>query len=368
MPVYLYERSYKSGRRKGMVRFCLMHYDKGQRRYENLMLYSPNKRSDPAQYKLMRKTAEMMRAKREAENFLDAKGLPNFERLNASFPDYFEAWAAKKRVSNYRGAFKALEKFLGGVPLPFSGITPYWIECYQNHLKENYTSNTANVYYAHLKTAVKMAYKHSILQTNPLERVTNTVRPKEVERRFLSLEEIGKLVATECPKPELKRAFLFSCFSGLRISDVRTLRWGNIIKNDNLEFRQRKTGGLEYFPLSDAAKTLLEEQRASLPDPCLVTDTMQIFHLPPSNSAGRYLGEWAKNAGVEYFTFHAARHSFATLSISHGADIYTVSKLLGHKDLKTTMIYGKIIDSKKREAVALLPALPGTVKRLPEHQ
>ena len=156
--------------------------------------------------------------------------------------------------------------------------------------------------------------------------------------------------------PTLKQAALFAALTGLRYCDLRQLRWSSVHYGEEvgyqLRFRQQKTGSVETMPLSEAAYGLLRERPAE--------DTLLFAGLPLAlgNSANAYIKAWVKAAGIEkHITFHCFRHSFATLQLTLGVDIYTVSKLLGHKEVKTTQIYGRIVDEKKRSAAERLGAV-----------
>ena len=175
---------------------------------------------------------------------------------------------------------------------------------------------------------------------------------RETYRSFLTIDEIRKLAAAPCRNPDVKRAFLFSCYTGLRFSDVKALTWANV-RDDSIDFRQQKTQGMEYLPLPVAARKILYVKKGAQ---VLPVQTNRIFSLPDKTTTGEHLKKWCKEAGMtKRITFHTSRHTFATLALSQGADLYTVSKLLGHKDISTTQIYAKIVDQKKKDAVALLP-------------
>ena len=156
-----------------------------------------------------------------------------------------------------------------------------------------------------------------------------------------------KLVPVECELPELKKAFLFSALTGLRWSDIAKLKWSEIQHSNEygyyIRFRQKKTKGAETQPISEQAVNLLGERKE--PED-------KIFDaLNYSAWSNLKLQQWIYRAGIHKdITFHCARHTYATLQLTLGTDIYTVSKMLGHKELRTTQIYAKIIDEKKHEA------------------
>ena len=159
---------------------------------------------------------------------------------------------------------------------------------------------------------------------------------------------------TPCIYESIKQSYLFCCFCGLRISDVRTLRWGDIDTEDGqarLKIVMHKTKNQLYLPLSEQALKWLPERGDA-------QDSDNIFSLPPKNTMMRNLRIWAQNAGItKNVTFHTSRHTFATMNITAGVDLYTTSKLLGHTNIAITQIYAKIIDKKKDEAVNLVSNL-----------
>ena len=161
------------------------------------------------------------------------------------------------------------------------------------------------------------------------------------------------MISTELENIEVKKAYVFSCFTGLRISDVKSLTWSQIQEN-KLSFRQKKTKGLEYLPL---AKTAIKYLYMNV-DMQEINPDKNVFLLGKDETTNNILRKWAKKAKVnKYLTFHSARHTFATLSLSSGIDLYTVSKMMGHKSIKMTEIYAKIINKTVEEAVTKLPII-----------
>ena len=150
-----------------------------------------------------------------------------------------------------------------------------------------------------------------------------------------------------------RRAFLFACLCGLRYSDVRSLTWAEVHEEDGrvrLIFTQVKTGGREYLDLSEQAAELMGVRGKPLervfPELARVTNT----------ATNRRVRRIAKAAGIDkHLSFHCSRHTFGTMMLSLDTDIYTVSKLLGHRSIQSTQVYTKIMDKKKREAVDKIP-------------
>ncbi|WP_311709653.1 site-specific integrase [Riemerella anatipestifer] len=202
-----------------------------------------------------------------------------------------------------------------------------------------------------MRAALKEAHRNKLIADNPTTRV-RSIKEEETNRQYLILEEIQKLVNTECDNSLLKRAFLFSCMTGLRFSDIENLKWKNVNYDENtgwtLNFVIKKTKAIEYLPINEQAIKLIGEKGK---------DEEKVFEgLIYSAYNNKKLRKWIAKAGIDkHITFHSARHSFATLQLTMDTDIYTVSKLLGHKNVKTTEIYAKVIDKKKINAVLKIP-------------
>lgn len=127
-----------------------------------------------------------------------------------------------------------------------------------------------------------------------------------------------------------------------------------------MEFIQVKTGEVETLPVSEQAAAILRSQSNAEVSPRIISEVPAeaVFKLGAQQSIDKAIRQWVKRAGVEKrISFHCARHTFATLGLTCGVDLYTMSKLLGHRDIASTQIYAKIIDKKKLEAVAMLPTL-----------
>ena len=152
----------------------------------------------------------------------------------------------------------------------------------------------------------------------------------------------------------MKDSFLFSCLTGLRFSDIKSLKWENITYDSKngyiIKFTQQKTKNTEYLPVSEQSIKILGERKKD--------DDLVFKDLIYSAYHNKMLHKWVEDAEIDkHITFHSARHTFATLQLTMNTDIYTVSKLLGHRHLKTTEIYAKVIDKKKISAVSNMPNL-----------
>ena len=216
------------------------------------------------------------------------------------------------------------------------------------------TDATIHAYFKFVTAVLNKASSKGLIAVNPVAALEMRERPqgRSPERTFLSLDEVSRLIDTPCPAyPILKNMFLFACFTGLRCSDVKALTWKKV--DDNMiGTTMQKTQKAIYIPISNNARRWLPERGFAGPEDKVFTG------YPTINTVCRTIDKWAKDAGIDkHVTFHIARHTFATLSLEYGADLYTVSKLLGHQRVTTTQIYAKIVDKKKEEAVNLIPDL-----------
>ena len=336
-------------------------------RREFLGLYLFDKAKNPIDKQHNKETlqlAEQIRQKREnhlnkPEIYtgyeLEQKRIKELGEQN--FVAYFKTLADKRKASNHDNwvsAYNYLETFTKG-NLKFADLNEKFCNEFKEYLlttksnkssKTTLSQNSAVSYFNKLKATLKQAYKDGYLQTDINAKI-EPVKQAETRRNFLTIEELNSLVKTECNNPLLKRAALFSALTGLRFSDIKNLVWGEIhhsVENGySIQFTQQKTKGVEVLPISEQAYSLLGEPKEP---------TDKVFEgLTYSAYENKHLYQWIGAAGItKDITFHCFRHTFATLQLSKGTDIYTVSKMLGHRELKTTQIYAKIIDQTKREA------------------
>lgn len=316
------------------------------------------------------KIGESIRQKRE--NFLNKpeiygqyeKAQLRLKELGEQcFIEYFKSLTNKRKASNHDNwvsALRYLDNFTNG-KMKFADLNEKFLEDFKEYLltaksnKSNKTTlsqNSAVSYFNKIKAALKEAYKDGILQSDLNARV-KPIQSAETRREYLTIDELNKLVKKDCNNPLMKRAALFSALTGLRFSDIQKMVWGELecVKDQGcfLNFNQKKTKGVEVLPISEQAYLFTEG-----PDnPKDMPQDKRVFEgLKYSAYHNKHLFQWIGAAGItKDITFHCFRHTFATLQLFNGTDIYTVSKMLGHKDLKTTQIYTKIVDESKRTAV-----------------
>jgi integrase len=223
------------------------------------------------------------------------------------------------------------------------------------HHEKDLAKGTARLYYNTFVTALNEAVREGIIPENPTKLLKKEekklIGQGESRRCYLSIEEIRLLMATPCKDETVKQAFLFACFCGLRISDVRTLRWADIGKGTEGYYISKlmvKTRHVVTVPLSENALSWMPARGQARADD-------KVFELPSFFSVNYRLKQWAREAGIDKpVTFHVSRHTFATTLLTMGVDLYTTSKLLGHQNIITTQVYAEIVNRKKVEAVNLL--------------
>lgn len=246
------------------------------------------------------------------------------------------------------------------------GLINYLTDKYIGRTGKNLTAAAAYAYYARFVCALNAAVRKGLINTNPCNLLSSSdkIKVPQSQRSYLTQEELLRFAAAtpDCANRYVqgvnttKQAFLFSCFCGLRISDIRRLEWGNITAAADgqmrIEIRMQKTKELLYIPLSKQALEYMPERGSS------ATNAKVFANLQTHECINEHVSRLAAAAGIEkHVTFHTARHTFATLLLTKGADLYTTSKLLGHTNISTTQIYAKIVDEKKQEAVSLLDNL-----------
>lgn len=322
-------------------------HEGGIRRREFLKLYITGDRDRDREAKLL---AEEIRSQRLQELRARRSGieLPVF-RLEEDFFAYYENLASQKGKP-WQNTLAHLRRFVSS-QVRFADVSPEWIHKFRDYLKkQGLAANSIATYLDTMKTALNTAVKARIIHQNPFM-FADKIQRKRTHRTHLTIEEVRLLTSTPCTQPEVKRAFLFACLTGLRISDIRELRWKDI-RTDGLHFIQKKTGDYTFVPLSDDARNLLgssdnERKRAT------------VFTLPFSDDMfNRYLSRWAKAAGLDkHVTSHVARHTFATMLVTEGVELYAVQHLLGHRDVKVTQQYAKLVDQRKIDAIKSIPSI-----------
>lgn len=283
------------------------------------------------------------------------------QRQQIDFIEYFSKVSKDRHrnssqsiIVNWNRVGELLKLFTNNQPLPFSQINLSKAEEIRRFMltapcggnkKGTVSHNTAATYYSIFKAGLKQAFIDGYLTVDISAKIKG-IQDQESRREHLSVEELNILAETPCDRPILKRAALFSALTGVRHCDIQKLKWKEIQvvgEQVRLNFTQQKTKGVEYMPISEQAYQLCGEP--GKPEQLVFED------LPDPSWISGPLKRWIKSAGItRNITFHCFRHTYATLQLAGGTDIYTVSKMLGHTNVKTTQIYAKVVDEKKQKA------------------
>lgn len=277
--------------------------------------------------------------------------------------DYIQHLIDKKRISEGNHYAASLIRHLnisgfGGVRL--ADISSEWCIKFVKYLRNdalnlNYkyeekklSQNRQSRFFIYLNTTLKNAVADGLIPSNPADKVSKQDKPQEQEstRTYLDMGEVRRLSETQCGNEQVKRAFMFSCFTGLRVSDIRLLRWCDIKEDDNgkyIAIIMKKTRRRVKVYLSNIATRQMTKRG--------VGDDY-VFSLPVQTNVNRVLKRWCKKANIDkYVTFHTARHTFATVMLNADVPIEVVSRMLGHHNISTTEIYAKILNKTVATAI-----------------
>ena len=290
--------------------------------------------------------AEAIRSKKALELINNEYGFYDSHNEKKDFLSYYEEHAANNDYS-YLHFFR----FCKG-KCRFGDITVYLCNNFRDYLltkarKKSGTrlsNNSASSYFCHFLSILKLAYKERLIPNNIVE-LLDKIPYRNPQRPYLLIDEVIKLDKTPCRYAVLKRASMFSIFTGLRISDILDLDWSNITTAPDggpcIIKKIVKTNRKDIIFISDEALKYCGDRRES----------GQVFYGLRKSMTYAPLKKWIKEAGItKDITFHNFRHTYATLLMAYGTDIYTVSHQLTHKDVKTTQIYADLVDDKRRMA------------------
>ncbi len=364
-PVRLREKELANGVRS----LYLDIYVNGKRSYEFLKLYlipETNPQAKVQNENTMR-AANTIKLNRILEITNDKAGLKNTSiRAKMLLKDWMETFRLaqeQKGVKDQKLIHNTVHALTAyNINVAMRDVNRDYIIGLTNFLRNDYRSPRGKKlkdysvinYLGCLRNALNMAVREDVIADNPIMKLSaqDKVKAPESQREFLTIEEVQQLEATDSPYPHIKQAFLFACYTGLRCSDVRSITWGKIVK-DGGKYRLHtvmfKTKRPFYIPLSKKAMQWMPERGDK-------TDDDLIFeNIPVQVNTKLYLQPWLDKAGItKPITFHCSRHTFGTMMLTLGADIYTTSKLMGHTKVEVTQIYAKIINKKKDDAVSLI--------------
>ncbi|UNY97766.1 site-specific integrase [Zhouia spongiae] len=379
MKIHLRKKKLKSGKTSLYIEFYKGHKTDANgktkliRKFEYLNLYivtNPKTAKDRKKNKEQLELAEQILAIRKAEVYQGKYQFHNKFKDQISFLDYYEQkkeerYENKGNYDNWDAAQKHLKQYCAP-HITFADVNIDFIKGFKKHLdtvavtksQKKLSQNTKHTYFNKFKACLNAAFEEGYLKENLIKKVKGFAMG-ESTREYLTSDELQTLSKTPCSIPLLKRAFLFSSLTGIRWSDVNKLKWSEVRDEGNddsgnstfrIVFQQKKTDGVEYLYISKQARTILGKRKQ--PNERVFKGLRYSAHM------NLQLLRWCMDAGItKHITFHSARHTNAVLLLENGADIYTVSKRLGHREIRTTEIYAKIIDKKMKEAANLVPKL-----------
>jgi integrase len=331
-------------------------YMGGKRTWETLHLTLTN---DKNQNKEIMRTAEICRSKKETQLLAGSWDIQDPIAGKKKILIYLEE-LAKARINNdyITGCIRYLKKYTNGNTIQLSQITAQWVDGFQQYLLNGtgLSPMTAYDYSKAIRMALRKAVNDNILIKNPAAGVKGLQEP-ETDHVFLNIDEVQKLADTGIPGKlgeEIRCAFIFVCYTGLRISDIKSLKWGDIELNPlQIIKRQKKTKRAVYVPLKKTTWGIINDGEEHNPG-----DKVFPLLANTKSQTNQYLIKWAEKAGIKKpVGWHTARRTFATWELEHGVDIYTVAKLLGHKNIKQVAKYAQATDKLRRSAVAALPEI-----------
>ena len=347
-------------------------YMNGKRKYEFLKLYiiPEYKKSDRVRNSETLKLANSIKAQRIIELQNQSHGFKINKTSHIKLTDYIQSVAEKKSENEVRktvlhAVVYHLRRYnpndiqLSRIDKDYIlGFLDYLKTAKQTHTKKEKLLhvNTQVYYYKMLRYCLNYAVSEELISANPMNKIKNEEKPHKhrTEREYLTIDELRKLAQTPFYNGLLKKAFLFSCFCGLRHSDIIALTWGDIEMDDDGNSRlyiiQKKTKEAISLPLSQEAIKQLPKREDAKEDDIIFKKLITL------GRTNEILPKWAEQAGIKkHITFHTARHTHATMLLTLGVDLYTVSKLLGHTNIQTTQIYAKLVDESKKKAIDLIP-------------
>ena len=292
--------------------------------------------------------AEEVLCKRRREVLLGNHNMIEDLRKEGDFIEFFEEQMEsypEKRNSSYKGALYHLRAFTKG-QLKFKELDSLWLERFKRYLLNRASNTTTCIYLDRLRIIFNIALRMKIIRETPFD----TLKKPQKDTKptvFLIEDELRLLTQHQSNiDSEVIQAFLFSCYTGLRYSDLETLKWQEV---DSEMYYSQKTKKMEDLVLNDQSRRILDLQRQK-------STNQLVFTLRNDSYYNRHLKKWALQANLnKHITSHVGRHTCATLLAQKGVDIYTISKILGHSSIKMTERYLHILKADKEEAVSMLP-------------
>ncbi len=372
---------YTSGKMKGRPVYAVRH----SRRQENLHLYLVIHPRTPEDRERNRETLALARRicfERGQELLEDREGYRlRPARRTVEFIEFFQSCVDGYTMKDKRNMVLALNKFKAFLELRHpefcrrrSGgescyslapcmLSREMVREFADYLAATGRNSGPSGTFRRFKHVVARMVSEGHISRNPCAEVRMAGARKVLTKEVLTAGEIRRLAATHYrgENPEIRRAFLFCVYTGMRFCDVKELRRSDIdAQKRTLSFEQSKTKGRSVcsrveMPLREEILHLAlpEDKRGWSP-----AEGDSVFRLPSHTMCLKALRRWTARAGIsKHITWHCARHTFATQLIANGADVVTTASLLGHSGLEYVRIYAHALEDNKRRAVDSLPAL-----------
>ena len=345
----------------GMLSFYLDYYP-GYRdqetmktiRHEGLNIYiyaNPKNERERNFNATMSEKAEAIRCRRFESIVNDRYDFFDRHKLKADFLEYYRR-QLRKHDQKWEFVYHHFYNFVHG-KCTFEEIDidlcnkfrEYLLNAKQLRRDGHISKNSASGYWSTFRGLLKILYRNRLIKTN-INDFLDKIETEDTPKEYLSVEEVYKLAETPCKKPILKTASLFSCLTSLRISDILSLQWHEIVDfaagGKCVHTITQKTKTEDIIPISDEALQLIGYSPEK---------TGLVFKGLKRSWTQHPMKEWIREAGItKNITFHSYRRTYATLQGAAGTDIRTIQSNMAHKSITTTQRYMKVVDSNKREA------------------
>lgn len=333
-------------------------YHNGKRAYEFLGIKTINKgdNKDTASQKNEKKRiAESLAAQKEIELISKGTQYTPIHIKNMNFFDFAENFIdryTKKDGRMIQSALKKFKSYIDNDNLNVVDISPDIMEGFKESLLQDplLSGETPHNYFTRFKKILRSAKIKGLIPEMPTNeiRFSNPNKGDTLHKQILEMDELRILSKTHCGNDEVKKAFLFCCYTGLGLAEIRVLKWSNI-KNGRLIIAREKTKAKTDNPLNTAASRLMGEPGEPAER---IFKINNISHV----AVNKNLKHWLKRAEIDKkITFYCARHSFACLLLMNGANLKSVADAMGHKSTKTTLKYLNHVERLKDEAINNIP-------------
>lgn len=347
--------------KNGMLSYYLDYYP-GYRdqetmktiRHEGLNIYiyaNPKNERERNFNATMSEKAEAIRCRRFESIVNDRYDFFDRHKLKADFLEYYRK-QLRKHDQKWEFVYHHFYNFVHG-KCTFEEIDidlcnkfrEYLLNAKQLRRDGRISKNSASGYWSTFRGLLKILYRNRLIKTN-INDFLDKIEIEDTPKDYLSVEELYKLAETPCKKPILKTAALFSCLTSLRISDILSLQWHEIVDfaagGKCVHTITQKTKTEDIIPVSDEALQLIGYSPEK---------TGLVFKGLKRSWTQHPMKEWIREAGItKNITFHSYRRTYATLQGAAGTDIRTIQSNMAHKSITTTQRYMKVVDSNKREA------------------